>query len=211
MRPRTLALATFLLICVALLVPWSRTQFLLGVGAALVAQDTLAHADVIVIGPDVGEAGVLEAADLVAVGMGSHVAVLGVPTTMVSLEFRRRGLPYTDASTQLVALLHVLGVPNAEVLGPSANGTEEGAARLAEWSVRQNVRSIIVVTGPDHSRRFRRVLRRSLAGSGTRVMVTVSRYSAFTSARWWHQRGTLRTGLIELQKLLLDVLRHPLG
>ena len=70
---------------------------------------------------------------------------------------------------------------------------------------------LIVVTNADHSRRLRRVLRRSMRGLQTKVIVRASRYSAFDPDRWWTTRAGARTGIVEIEKLLLDVVRHPMS
>ena len=36
-----------------------------------------------------------------------------------------------------------------------------------------------------------------------------ARYSDFDPDRWWQTREGTRTGIIEMQKLLLDVVRYP--
>ena len=50
-----------------------------------------------------------------------------------------------------------------------------------------------------------------MKGHPTHVTVRPSRYSSFDPDRWWETRGGIRTGLIELQKLMLDVVLHPLS
>jgi hypothetical protein len=65
------------------------------------------------------------------------------------------------------------------------------------------------VTSTDHSRRLARVLRRSMRGHQTKVVVYPSRYSDFNPDRWWRTRQGLRTGIVESQKLLLDIVLHP--
>jgi hypothetical protein len=67
----------------------------------------------------------------------------------------------------------------------------------------------VVVTTSDHTRRLRRVLRRSMDGHATRIAVRAARYSPFDPDRWWETRTGARTGIVELQKLLFDVARHP--
>jgi hypothetical protein len=46
---------------------------------------------------------------------------------------------------------------------------------------------------------------------GHQAVVTVrgARYSTFDPSLWWQTRAGVRTGIVELQKLLLDVVRHP--
>jgi len=45
----------------------------------------------------------------------------------------------------------------------------------------------------------------------TRVLVHGAHYSPFNPDRWWLSRGSLRTGIIEMEKLMLDFARHPLS
>jgi hypothetical protein len=209
-RRAGLALLVVVLACAGvLLIPAVRTPVLQRLGTALVAEDPLATADVILIGSDVFEAGALEAADLVQDGIATRVIVLAGPLDSIDHEIARRGVRYDDRPAQVVRLMRDLGVKHAELLRFSLEGTEAAGRLLPEWCARQNVRSAILVTGADHSRRFRRVLRRTMHGSRVQIVVRASRYSTFASDRWWQQRETLRTGIVELQKLLLDVARHP--
>jgi hypothetical protein len=55
------------------------------------------------------------------------------------------------------------------------------------------------------------VLRRSMRGRGTRVMVRAARFSEYDPDRWWQTRSGIRIQIGETQKLLLDLLRHPVG
>ncbi|PYR60844.1 MAG: hypothetical protein DMF91_11190, partial [Acidobacteria bacterium] len=82
---------------------------------------------------------------------------------------------------------------------------------LLSWCDQRQFRSIVVVSAPDHSRRVRRVLHRSLLGHPTRVVVRSARYSSFDPNRWWQTREGIRIEIMELQKLLLDVVRHPIS
>jgi hypothetical protein len=66
------------------------------------------------------------------------------------------------------------------------------------------------VSSKDHSRRLRRVLDRVMNGDSTRVMVHPERYSSFDPERWWETRSSVRTEIVELQKLSLDVVLHPI-
>ena len=65
------------------------------------------------------------------------------------------------------------------------------------------------MTTRDRSRRLQRVLDREMKGHPTRVTVRASRYSSFDPDRWWQTRGGVRTLLVELQRLVLDFVRHP--
>jgi hypothetical protein len=167
-------------------------------------------ADVIVVSSDADGAGVLEATDLVVAGLSTRVAVFGdPPDPTVDLEFIRRGVPYEDAGAREVAQLRALGVPAPEQIPRTVGGTEDEGRVLPEWCDRNGFRRVIVVCSSDHSRRLERVLRRSMRGHETRVIVRASRYSAFDPGHWWENRGGTRILVVEIQKLVLDVAFHP--
>jgi len=65
------------------------------------------------------------------------------------------------------------------------------------------------VSNADHSRRLRRVFNRAVHDQGVTVLVRAARYSTFEPERWWETRSGVRVGIVEFQKLFLDVLRHP--
>jgi uncharacterized SAM-binding protein YcdF (DUF218 family) len=90
-------------------------------------------------------------------------------------------------------------------------GTETEAETLLAWCADRQYRSVVVVSNSDHSRRTRRVFRRSMRGHGLNVSVRSARYSTFDPDRWWATRAGIRTEIVEFQKLLLDVARHPIS
>jgi hypothetical protein len=167
-------------------------------------------ADIIVMAVDADGAGVLEAADLVHSGIATRVAVFADPPDPIDREFIRRGIPYEDAAARSARQLQLLGVTAIEQI-PRVSGTEAEGQVLPKWVYENHIHSIVVVSTPDHSRRLRRVLQRSIKEHQTRVMVRPSRYSTFDPDRWWKTRGGIRTEIIELEKLLLTVIRHPLA
>ena len=89
------------------------------------------------------------------------------------------------------------------------DGTEADGQVLPLWCDEHHLRCIVVVASKDHSRRLRRVLDRVMKGHPTHVIVQAARYSTFDPDRWWETRSGIRTEIIELQKLLLDVVLHP--
>jgi len=48
-------------------------------------------------------------------------------------------------------------------------------------------------------------------GHPTRVMVQPARYPIFDRDRWWETRDGVRTEIVELQKLVLEIVLHPLS
>jgi hypothetical protein len=187
-----------------------REPALRAVGWALVVNEPVASADVIVLTLDSGGAGALEAADLVQSGIANRVAVFMDPPSRQDQEFKRRGLPYEDEGARQIRQLRLLGV--TDILQISrVDGTEEEGQVLPRWCDEHQLLSIVVVATKDHSRRLRRVLDRVMKGHPTRVTVQPARYSSFDPDRWWKTRSGIRTEIIEFQKLSLDVALHPIS
>ena len=210
--PRTRALALAVLVAVStiggfvLRVPIMRTA-----GRLLVVSAEAEPADVVVLAIDAGSDGALDAADLVRRGAAPRVAVFGEPTTSIEREFVRRGVPYEDKAAVLIRQLGLLGVKEARRISTPVVGTENEGAILPRWCVEHGFRTVIVVTSADHSRRLKRVLHRSTKGSSMKVIVYASRYSTFDPDRWWTSREGTRTAIEEGEKLLLDIILHPIS
>jgi hypothetical protein len=195
----------------AVAVPVIRSSMLRAAGRALVVDEPVESVDVIVLPQWAGAAGAIDASDLVHKRIAGLVAVLAEPPKPAERELARRGVPYTSENVDLVHLLQALGVANVELIPEPAAGTEGEGQALVAWCGRRQFRSILIVSSPDHSRRVRRVLHRSLQGQPTKVMIRSARYSAFAPDSWWTTRDGARTGIVEFQKLLLDVLLHPIS
>src|SRR5215510_7639013 len=71
-----------------------RGSILRAAGWALVVNDPVEPADIVVVATGADGAGVLEAADLVHSGVATRVAVFADPPDMVEQEFIRRGIAY---------------------------------------------------------------------------------------------------------------------
>lgn len=198
-----------LLAAATVVIPATRTHLLRAAGEALVAEDPLEPSDIIVVTADSDGAGLLEAADLVHSGIAARVAVFEDPPDSIDREFLRRGVPYEDARARWLRQLTSLGVQSVEVVPRPVSGTEDEGRVLPPWFDEQHFKAVVVVTTADHSRRVGRVLRRAMQGHPTRVRVRYARYSQFDPAEWWQSRGAVRTGIVELEKLFLDLIRHP--
>jgi len=187
-----------------------REPVLQAAGWALVANEPVMRADVIVLSVDSGPAGALEAADLVQSGISKRVAVFTDPPNEQDREFIRRGVPYDDEAARQMSRLRSLGLTDVLQIA-RVNGTEGEGRALPPWCDEHQFGSIVVVATKDHSRRLRRVLDRAMKFHPTRVTVRPARYSSFDPDRWWETRGGTRTVIIELQKLLLDLVLHPMS
>ncbi len=211
-RPRlaailvVVALAAFTIVAVRSV----REPILRAAGWALVVNEPVASADIVVLSVDSGPAGALEAADLVHSGISNRVAVFTDPPSEEDQEFIRRGLPYEDEGARLIRELRLLGVTDVVQIS-RVSGTEDEGQVLPAWCDEHQFRSIVFVATKDHSRRLRQVLDRAMKGHPTRVTVHAARYSSFDPDRWWKTRLGVRIEIVELEKLLLDFLLHPMS
>jgi len=187
-----------------------RESGLRAAGWALVVNEPLAPADIIILSVDSGPAGALEAADLVQEGISKRVAVFTDPPSEDDREFIRRGLPYDNEGTRQIHRLKLLGLMDVVEIS-TVSGTENEGEVLPAWCEEHRFRSVVFVAARDHSRRLRRVLDRAMAGHQTRVMVRAAHYSRFDPDQWWETRLGVRIEIVELEKLLLDVVLHPLS
>ena len=211
-RPRlSLILLIVLLATTAVAIPAVRSSVLRAAGWALVAEDPVGPADVIVIPAAESGAGILETAELIHSGVATRVGVFDDPPDETDREFIRRGLPYEDGAAMSMRQLRSLGIDAVERIPKSLAGTEEEARVLPGWCRPRQLKSVIVISTADHSRRIRRMFNRTLEGGDIKIAVRVSRYSAFDADSWWQSRDGTRTGIIELQKLLLDLALHPVS
>ena len=191
-------------------VPAIRVPFFAALGWALVVDEPVGPADIIVVSLDSGGAGALEAADLVEGGIAKQVAVFTDPPSGEDWEFIRRGLPYEDESARQIRQLRSLGVTDILQISRSDPGTQGEGRVLPTWCDQHEFRAVVFVAARDHSRRTQRVLDRVMRSHGTHVTVRPSRYSSFDPERWWETRSGIRTEIIELQKLVFDIALHPI-
>ena len=207
---RISAAIVLLAIASVVLVPGFRTPVLRAAGWALVYEDPIPPSDAIVVAIDAYGAGVIEAADLAHLGVATRVGVFSDDLNAADRELARRGVPFEGNQARSDRMLKALGVATVEHIPGIVVGTESGGDVVADWCRQRGYRSVVVVSNTDHSRRLRRVFRRSLRGSGVTVTVKPSRFSNFDPDRWWETRSGVRTEIVEMQKLLLDLVRHPL-
>ena len=192
-------------------VPSLWEPFLRSAGWVLVVNEPVGPADIIVISPDSGGAGALEAADLVLSGIAKRVAVFADPPSGEDKEFIRRGLPYEDGAARQIRQLTWLGVTDITQIPRTDAGTEGEGDVLPPWCEQHQFQTVVFVAARDHSRRSRRVIDRAMKGHLTQVIVRPARYSSFDPDQWWKSRGGVRTVIFELQKLTLDVVLHPMS
>src|SRR5262245_40344696 len=114
-------------------VPSVREPVLRAAGWALVGNEPVVPADIIVVSLGSSGAGALEAADLVQSGIATRVAVFTDPPSGEDHEFIRRGLPYEDAGARQIRQLRWLGVTDVVQIPRTENVGTEGEEVLPPW------------------------------------------------------------------------------
>ena len=186
-----------------------RHAMLRGAARMLVASDGIEPADLLAMDVESGEAGLLALSDLYRSRIGRAVGLLKPKSTSIDAELQRRGVVVPDMTVDVLAQL---GVPKDAIVQIPADesGTTETAAALAAWARAHPGNKVMVVVGPSHGRRYRRALRRVWPNGQSAPIVVTTSYSLFRLEDWWQSRTTLREGLVELEKLVLDFVAHPL-
>jgi uncharacterized SAM-binding protein YcdF (DUF218 family) len=179
------------------------------IGRGLVTTDPLQRANVVAITPESGIAGELEAVMLLESGAISRIIVMAPSGGRIERELKGRGL---NVDEMHLRRLRDLGVPpdRLTLLRAGEGGTQDVATTLADWSRGRETEPVLLITGAAHARRVGRVVRRHWPGPGPPPAVRIARLDSFHPDRWWRSRGSLRQGLVEIQKLALDYVQHPL-
>jgi hypothetical protein len=185
-----------------------RRAALVGIGRHLTASDAPGPADLVVMDIDSGFAGAIKVGDLYRQHAPSVVGLLAPRQTAIdeALRSRRIVLPNVmfDVLLQLGIPKHVIAqIPAGE------GGTTETTEALAGWSRANPSARLVVVVAPSHGRRYRRALLRAWPAGHPAPRVVITQYSLFRVEDWWQSRTTAREGLVEIEKLGLDYLRHP--
>jgi hypothetical protein len=155
-----------------------------------------------------GAAGALSLADFHREQPASTIGLLVPRENPLDAELRRRGIRLPNA---ILLIFEQLGIVDAaiEKIAAGEGGTTESTSALADWARRHPGKRVMVVVGPSHGRRYRRALRRAWPEGAPPPVVVTTRYGQFRAGDWWQSRTTLREGLVELEKLMLDVVQHP--
>jgi uncharacterized SAM-binding protein YcdF (DUF218 family) len=175
---------------------------LTAIGAQLIHADPLEQADaIVVLAPFLDR--VIEAADLYRKGFAPLVIVTRASRDLGEQELIDRGILQSAEAQRRQALI-ALGVPPDAVVTMEglADSTADEARDFAAWARTHPVRRVIVVTSPPHTARSGYTFRRATENLGIEVLMHPSSRHPFRAQTWWQNRGTLRDGLSEWQKLV---------
>ena len=187
-----------LLLCAGLLLMCAACCFLF-VGRWLVVEDSLAHANAILVLSGAMPVRALEAARLYRAGYAPQVWL--THSTEPAVELQRMGIPYAGEEFYDSQILLRNGVPEGaiRVIEPPIVNTADEIRAASQQLEHENGTVLIVVTSKAHTRRTR-ILWHRLAAHRGRALVRAASEDPFDPPRWW--RST---------RDALDVVREILG
>ena len=194
-RRRVIFLVVVLVLCVAAVVAFR------GIGRWLVREDPLAHTDIIVVLSGGIPARAEEAAELFRMGYARDVWITR-PDSPAS-ELAGVGVHYVGEEEYSRQVLIHGGVPAdaIRILPDTVVDTEQeiDEISLRMWSER--LRSAIIVTSPQHTRRVR-TLWRKLAGEESVAIVRGAPQDGFDANHWWRNTRDTFSVVREIMGLL---------
>jgi uncharacterized SAM-binding protein YcdF (DUF218 family) len=177
--------------------------FLPFAGRFLDVQQPLEKADLIFVLAGARIERWLEAVDLYKEGWASKIVMSPGPSEPIEGQLRERGVKYPRDGDLARDAAVAMGVPAdaIAVLPDAVDNTAHEAAMLQRLLAGGQLRRVIVVTSPYHTRRTGFAFRRQFANTGVQVIVRGSRHSAVPPSRWWRRREEIRLVMNELPKL----------
>jgi hypothetical protein len=210
-RSRVVRIVVLLAVVVVTIVWATWRTALPAIGRTLVATDPIRPVDAIAIAVDAFSEGALEAADLTKGGIASRVLVFTVGYPTAGRNGGTRAVGLGRRAERVLSALRALNVTNVERIPTPVTGTTDSIPALLRWCRQHQVRSVILVTNADHSRRVRQVIARNVDDAGVTVYVRPSRYSEFSPDSWWRTRDGIVRFASEFSKLVIDGVTHPIS
>lgn len=207
-RPARIAVTILAVAAGALLVAGAGYGFRAPLGGWLIQQlvdvDRPEPSDAIVVLSGETPEREIAAADLYRAGYASRILLTEEPERSGVLVLRARGIRVSRTIDTRREYFRWLGVPAdaVEVLGPRIVSTMNEAERVAAWvRSHRDVRSLLAVTSPTHTRRARYSIEGALAGTGVRVRMHATAF-LYAPGEPWQAHVDLREALIEWQKVV---------
>ena len=197
------AAVVVVLLCGTAAFAW-RAEVIDWIDARLLSVDPLQKSDAIVVLSGGTPEREVAAADLLLAGWAPKLVMTLEPERLGTTALLARGLQVPLARDLRVGYMRAMKVPENAlvVLDPPIASTVEEAERVREWAVAQRVRSLLIVTSPNHTRRARYAFVRHFRGTDVTIRM------AAANGAWQQRRITMRESVIELQKLLFYRVRY---
>lgn len=175
-------------------------------GTFLVKTDPLHKTDAIVMLMGSIPDRVLETSDQYQTWHAGHIIM--VEESMGAYrELEKRGVHIISNMAQCSTALVKLGVPPDSItcLPGDASSTQMEAVIICKYiNTHKTIKSITLVSSPDHTRRATMIFKKAFEKQYMPVMVysCPSKYSSFTGKGWWKDKEGIQTVLMEYLKML---------
>jgi uncharacterized SAM-binding protein YcdF (DUF218 family) len=177
-------------------------QLLVAAAEYLITEEPLQKADaILVLSGDVPER-ILEAVDLFKAGSAPRILLTKEEELEHLDRLRALGVPSLEAHeiNQLIAGKSGIPPHALVVLEPRVDSTYREAQVAVDYCLRQQFRTIILVTSKPHTTRAAKIFHHLAAGR-LRIISRPSRYDTFDPASWWRSRIMQKEVLLEYEKL----------
>ena len=173
-------------------------------GHVLYEVDPLEKADVIFVLDGSYMERPVEAAHLYVEGWAPRIVLSRRLPDNAETILARQGLRIQTVMDAQKQAMMLMGVPEQaiEIMSATRDNTAGESAELRRFLHARGWSRIIIVTSKFHTARAGFAFRRSLSGTGIKVIVHATRYDTTNIDRWWEPRRNLRMGLFEAQSLL---------
>jgi len=194
----------------ALVLVVQRAAVLTWMGSLLVVEDELIRADFVLPLAGGNWDREIEAAELFRDGHARNVVLTLEPEVATRSYLADRGIHFPTAEENRLRVLDALYVPRdrISVIRQPVTSTLDEARFVGAWAERTGVRTVIVVSSPQHTARAKFIFERYAATPQTRFIVRPTTLGEFEPDSWWTSRAMLREGIFEMQKFLAYRLRY---
>lgn len=180
-----------------------RRGVLHGIGEFLLVRDRVEPADIIFLLNGDVEGRAPEAANLLRAGLAPKIVVARTP----SISSR-----YASITDYEVETLEKLGVADSQIvqlwISPGVRHTADEADVLLDYTRKNALHRVIVVTSELHTRRARFIIRKTLQGMPVRIMMAPAPYGPYRASNWWMSEDGVVVCEEEYVKLLYYHLRY---
>ena len=174
-------------------------------GRALVAEDPIARADLVVVSNADVRSAALEAVALYRAGAAPRIGLMPWRRDALDDRIRAMGVSYLGFTELAAAIMERAGVPPAAVvvLPATVDGTRSEVRAVGAYVREAGIASVVYVTTRSHTARVRRMLLREI-GPGAVVSVRAARDDPFRPDGWWRQRATARELVTEYIRWMVE-------
>jgi uncharacterized SAM-binding protein YcdF (DUF218 family) len=200
----------FLVFVIYVLITYFHASILTGLGRYLILEKPPEKSDLLVClaGGNI-ERG-LATADAYQDGLAPRIFIAREELPDGYELLRDRGVQYPESRDLFIRLLLDLGVPESAILTSDVrvNSTMAEARLVKEEAEEREIRSLILITSPIHTRRAWLTYRKVFEKTDVRIGIHPSEYSGFDPKDWWKKRRYVKQVIVEYQKLIFYALKY---